>query len=280
MRSAVITTLIVASVLSPQVAAGGAVKICRASEQISVGCSSDGSSVTVTGTQTQPQSPGTSSGPGPSYHGTNPGPGTSAPRYSRPQQNYDTDDCRGVSDLRCVRGAEPGLTPEAPAPAPAAPTISITDLVTLTPATATPIADPSNVGIAGLPTNFVTTASVHTRTGTLFGAPLTARFTPVGYDFAYGDGTTAHTTTPGATWDALGQPQFTPTATSHTYTDRGTYDTTVTIHYTAEIDLGTGWIPLTGTLTIPGPTQQIRIYEAHTALVAHTCTEQPTAPGC
>ncbi len=240
--------------------------------------STDGTSVTVTGTQPGPQYPGSSSNPGSDSGYSNPG--TSAPRYSRPQQNYDTDDCRGVSDLRCVRGAEPGLTPEAPASAPAAPTISITDLVTLTPATATPTADPSNVGIAGLPTNFVTTASVHTRTGTLFGAPLTARFTPVGYDFAYGDGTTAHTTTPGATWDALGQPQFTPTATSHTYTDRGTYDTTVTIHYTAEIDLGTGWIPLTGTLTIPGPTQQIRIYEAHTALVAHTCTEQPTAPGC
>ncbi len=24
----------------------------------------------------------------------------------------------------------------------------------------------------------------------------------------------------------------------------------------------------------------IRIYEAHTMLVAHTCTEDPTGPGC
>jgi len=252
---------------------------CSQGSIVSGGCgvSNDGSSITVTGTQSQSPGSPSSSWP-PSNSGT---PGTSgAPVDTGPSEleRCRADAGRARVCLEPRRRTEPSAP--APASAPAAPTISITDLVTLTPATATPTADPSNVGIAGLPTNFVTTASVHTRTGTLFGAPLTARFTPVGYDFAYGDGTTAHSTTPGATWDALDQPQFTPTATSHIYTDRGTYDTTVTIHYTAEIDLGTGWIPLTGTLTVPGPTQQIRIYEAHTALVAHTCTEQPTAPGC
>jgi hypothetical protein len=270
---AIVTGLLTAA--SPMYAQQGT---CSFEVVLANQCGGSGSSVTVTGTQPSPQHPGSSP-----YPGANPGSsnsGTSGPQYSRPQQNYDTDDCRGVSDLRCVRGAVPGVAPDAPASAPGAPAISITDLVTLSPATATPSADPGNVGIAGLPTNFVTMASVHTRTGTLFGAPLTARFTPVGYDFTYGDGTTAHTTTPGATWDALHQPQFTPTATSHVYDDRGTYDTTVTIHYTAEIDIGTGYIPLAGTLTTPGPTQTIRIYEAHTALVQHTCTEKPTAPGC
>lgn len=41
-----------------------------------------------------------------------------------------------------------------------------------------------------------------------------------------------------------------------------------------------GWFPITGTLTIPGPAQNIRIYEARTALVAHTCAKNPTGPGC
>ncbi|MFF7291142.1 hypothetical protein ACFY9N_01280 [Microbacterium sp. NPDC008134] len=252
------------------------VKTCTAAERSTIGCSNDGSSVTVTGTQPQPQHPGSA----PSGSSAPAGSGAPATQWPTPEQIAAAEACvaQGNSSADCAIWRRIDGGP--PASAPGAPAISITDLVSLSPATATPSADPGNVGIAGLPTNFVTTASVHTRTGTLFGAPLTARFTPVGYDFTYGDGTTAHTTAPGATWDALHQPQFTPTATSHVYDDRGTYDTTVTIHYTAEIDLGTGYIPLTGTLTTPGPTQTIRIYEAHTALVQHTCTERPTAPGC
>ncbi len=94
------------------------------------------------------------------------------------------------------------------------------------------------------------------------------------------DTDTTTTTTGGQTWSALGQATFTPTATSHIYGERGTYDASVTVRYTAEVDLGTGWFPVEGQLSIDGPTQQIRIFEAHTALVARTCVEQPAAPGC
>lgn len=136
------------------------------------------------------------------------------------------------------------------------------------------------MGIAGMPVNFVASASTHTRTGTLFGAPLTARFTPVGYDFHYGDGTTATLSTGGSTWTSLGQAQFTPTATSHVYHSRGSYVADVTVRYTAEVDLGSGWFAVDGELSAPGPAQQVRIFEAFTALVAHTCVERPTAAGC
>ncbi|WP_435745629.1 hypothetical protein [Microbacterium sp. PMB16] len=131
-----------------------------------------------------------------------------------------------------------------------------------------------------MPTNFVAAASAHTRTGALFGAPLTVRFTPIGYDFHYGDGDTASTRAGGQTWSALGQAPFTPTDTSHTYRERGSYDASVSVRYSAEVDLGGGWFVVPGELAIDGPTQQIRIFEAHTALVARTCSEQPTAPGC
>ncbi|MFS0912990.1 hypothetical protein AB3M89_14510 [Microbacterium sp. 179-I 3D2 NHS] len=131
-----------------------------------------------------------------------------------------------------------------------------------------------------MPTNFVGTASTTTIPGTLFGIPLTVRFTPATFHFHYGDGTNLTTTTGGRTWTDLHQAQFTPTPTSHVYRERGTYTARVDISYTAEIDLGTGWIPITGTVTADGPPQPIRIFEAHTALVARTCLEQPTAPGC
>jgi hypothetical protein len=121
---------------------------------------------------------------------------------------------------------------------------------------------------------------VHTQNGTLFNYPIAVRFSPAAYTFVNGDDTTTKSSTGGATWDALRQAQFTPTDTSHTYKERGTYTARVDVSYTAEIDLGSGWFPITGTLNTTGADQQIRIYEAHTALVAHTCKETPNAPGC
>lgn len=163
---------------------------------------------------------------------------------------------------------------------PGTPTITITDLASFTPEPTTLAVEPGNAGIADMPANFLAEAPVRTQTGTLFGIPLTVRFTPIAYDYTYGDGTTATVTSPGRSWADLGQAQFTPTPTSHVYADRGTYNADVDIRYTAEIDFGLGWYPITGELTSDGPVQQIQIFEAHTALVAHTCTEKPTAPGC
>ncbi|WCD92655.1 hypothetical protein [Microbacterium sp. nov. GSS16] len=163
---------------------------------------------------------------------------------------------------------------------PGMPPITITDLASFSPAQGTVVGEPGNLGVVGLPTNFVTEAATHVRSGQLFGFPIDVRFTPVSYTFHYGDGQSQTTSSPGTSWESLGQAQFTPTGTSHTYADRGTYDASVDIAYTAEIDLGVGWFPVEGQLDITGPAQQIRIFEAHTALVARTCAEQPSAPGC
>lgn len=203
------------------------------------------------------------------------------PRTPTPFESclVDWDSYRG-----CWRNSIPS-DPTKPKPpegeaAPELPPITIADLATFSPATGTVVGEPDNLGVAGLPTNFITEAQQHVRSGELFGFPIDVRFTPVSYTFRYGDGETATSSSPGATWESLGQAQFTPTPTSHTYAERGTYDAQVDIAYTAEIDLGVGWFPIDGQLDIPGPTQQIRIYEAHTALVARTCAEQPSAPGC
>lgn len=189
----------------------------------------------------------------------------------------DWDSYRG-----CWQNSIPGedVEPEEGEESPGLPPITITDLASFSPAKGTLLGEPDNLGVAGLPTNFVTEAETHIRSGELFGFPIDVRFTPVSYTFHYGDGESDTTSSSGSSWESLGQAQFTPTDTSHTYTDRGTYDARVDIAYTAEIDLGVGWFPIDGRLDIPGPTQQIRIFEAHTALVAHTCAELPSAPGC
>jgi hypothetical protein len=220
--------------------------------------------------------------------GTNPrtdtdtGPSNDAPDGQSPSAPSRNKLCeRSITHLRvCPKAASP-TDPTEPPPAPlGTPAITVTDLAQFAPEPPTAIGEPDNLGVAGMPVNFVVAASAHTRTGALFGTPLTVRFTPVGYDFRYGDGTTATTTTAGQTWSALGQAPFTPTPTSHTYRGRGTFSAGITVRYTAEVDLGSGWFPVAGELAIDGSSREIRIFEAHTALVARTCIEQPAAPGC
>ena len=180
----------------------------------------------------------------------------------------------------CLREVFPDATPEEIEEFEAIPAITITDLARFAPA-GTPLSgEPDNLGVAGLPTNFVASASVQTQNGDLFGFPIRVRFTPATYSFHYGDGATDSGSEGGTSWASLGQAQFTPTDTSHTYAERGTYDARVDVAYTAEIDLGGGWFSVAGQLSTTGPAQEIRIFEAHTALVANTCAERPSAPGC
>ncbi|WP_295033570.1 hypothetical protein [uncultured Microbacterium sp.] len=167
-------------------------------------------------------------------------------------------------------------------PSPATPGWSVTmsDLARFVPATATVVGEPDNVAVVGLPANFVSSAATETIPGSVLGRALTIRFTPVSYAFDYGDGARRTSTTPGAAWDASGQPQFTPTDTSHVYRKPGIFTVTATVTYSADIDLGAGWIPINGRLTGPPASQQIRVVKAYTALVEGTCMERPRAPGC
>ncbi|WP_424935946.1 hypothetical protein [Arenibacterium sp. S380] len=178
------------------------------------------------------------------------------------------------------RPAEPGAPEEAVTPAPQARPITVADLIRLAPGGAGVGTDPGNVGVAGLPANAVSRATVETVSGTVLGRTVSVRFTPASFDFAYGDGTTATTATGGADWAALGQKPFTPTPTSHVYATRGTYTLAVTVRYAAEVDTGAGWRAIPGTVEGAPSRQEIRIYAARTALVGRTCAENPTGPGC
>jgi len=158
--------------------------------------------------------------------------------------------------------------------------VTISDVARFVPTSATVAGEPDNIAVVGLPANFLSSAKTETIPGMILGRALTIRFTPVNYTFDYGDGEKRTSTTGGTAWDANGQAQFTPTDTSHVYKEPGRYTVTVTVSYTADIDLGTGWIPINGTLNGPPATQEIRVVKAHTALVQNTCVERPTAPGC
>jgi len=161
------------------------------------------------------------------------------------------------------------------------PDVTIEDLASFRPAAPTLTGEPFGFGVVGLPANVVAAASEQRLNGELLGWDVTVRFRPAGYVFDYGDGTTLRTATGGAAWAAAGQPQFTPTATSHTYRARGTYTASARVLYSAAVDFGSGvWRPVPGYVTAESGAYRIEVLEARTALVDRTCAEDPRGPGC
>ena len=156
-----------------------------------------------------------------------------------------------------------------------------TDLVSFSPASATATVEPSGLGIAGMPVNIVASASPQTLHGELFGQPIAVQFDPVAFTFDYGDGTIRDTNTGGQSWEALGVPQFSATTTSHAYANPGDYTVAITVHYGATIQAPDGtWFPVAGTVSATASAHGIRVFEVSTALVQHTCAENPSGPGC
>ena len=161
------------------------------------------------------------------------------------------------------------------------PEVTLADLASFRPATPELTGEPAGFGVVGMPTNLVGAASEQLLSGTLLGWDVTVRFVPAEFVFSHGDGTSATTTTGGASWARLAQAQFTPTATSHVYGDRGTYPVSVTVRYAASVDFGTGrWLPVDGFVTATSGDYDVRVVEVRTALVDETCRENPTGPGC
>lgn len=160
-------------------------------------------------------------------------------------------------------------------------TVRISDLVNIRPVAATGQMEPSGWMLVGLPANFIAQASAHTESGLLLGFAADVHFTPVGYRWDYGDGTARTTTSGGATWAALGLPEFSETATSHTFAASGGYTIAVAVVYTAEYRFaGQGWRSIDGTLAVPQSPLAALAGDARTVLVAEDCIRNPRGPGC
>ncbi|MBA8846854.1 PKD domain-containing protein [Microcella alkalica] len=188
-----------------------------------------------------------------------------------------------AADCSAARPGAHTAPPPADA-APGTPGITIRDVASFRPELATLTSEPSGWAVRGLDANILATGGSSVRTGELFGTVAEVRFTPVAYLFDYGDGSAPlSTSTPGATWEALGLDEFDPTPTSHVYTASGTYTITLLVDYAAEYRVG-GSGPFTaipGTLAIPSPPIEIVVADsAATALVDRDCVSNPRGPGC
>ena len=219
----------------------------------------NGSTVDIGGTR-----PGTGGG------GNGGGSGATDDRGSEPP-TAEPPACVSIPTRVCGPGLRATLVTITP---------TLTDVASFAPASV-PVADePDGIGVVGMPMNFVVGTETHESTGTLFGLPVTVRFTPASVLFTYGDGGTRTAPSGGRTWAQLGLAQFSPTPTSHAYAERGTYTASAVVRYSATVDFGNGWITVPGLLEIPTPATTVSIVEVRTALVDRTCLEDPLGPGC
>ena len=239
----------------------GPESICAVDQQIAGLCSitNSGSSVDIGGTR-----PGAGGGGNSAGNGATDDPGSEPPATTPPE-------CVSIPTRVCGNGFRATLVNITP---------TLTDVASFAPASVPVVDEPDGIGIVGMPMNFVAATDTHQSTGALFGLPVTVRFTPDSVLFTYGDGDTRTAPTGGHTWVQLGLAQFSPTPTSHTYTERGTYTASAVARYTAEVDFGEGWITVPGLLEIPTTATTVSIVEVRTALVDRTCLEDPHGPGC
>ena len=207
--------------------------------------------------------------PGGSSGTENPG-GADVPPADTPTP-APPEPCSSLFPDRCGHIIEVALPPD----------VTIDDLASFRPAAPTAGGEPAGFGVVGLPTNLVAEASEQVIAGSLLGWDVRVRFVPAGFVFDNGDGTTTPSRSGGASWAALGQTQFSPTATSHVYRARGVYTASATVQYSASVDFGSGsWRPVAGFVTARSAGYDIRVVEASTALVDRTCREDPRGPGC
>ncbi len=220
--------------------------------------SAGGGGVDLTGTTTSTR-PGAGATPG--------GDSDDPVRFAYPLPTFDvltdcTGDCvdtwGGLVDFGDPRPARPG-TPAA--------TITIGDVARLLVDRGTLHSEPDGWGVVGTPTNFWVDAQTSVARGTLLGKAVEVRFSPVAYHWVFGDGHTATTSTPGASWAALGQNPLSATATSHVYTERIAASTDVVVAYTAQYRVGGGtWTAVTGAVRASTPDVDVRVVTEATAL--------------
>ncbi|WP_141932356.1 hypothetical protein [Microbacterium sp. SLBN-146] len=215
--------------------------------------SNTGTQVDVSSSQTAPRGSHDSAGDAP------------APRPERSRTPYECSPAIGCREIYTMSSL---------------PEVTADDLASFRPASAFFDTEPEGFAVIGLPTNFVASAGEQELSGELLDWQVTVRFTPVGYLFDYGDGTTQSAAWGGSSWAATGAAQFAPTPTSHIYRNRGSVTPRVTVRYAASVDFGTGWRPVSGVVTATTVGGVIEVLEARTALVEHTCRERPDAAGC
>lgn len=164
---------------------------------------------------------------------------------------------------------------------PGAEPITLSDIASFRPTPGVQYMEPDGWMVPGLDANFYAETAQHVVNGTLLGQPASVRFTPVAFHWDYGDGNAATRSTKGATWAALGIPEFGATPTSHVYSTEGEYTIRLTIDFAAEYRFaGSPFYRIAGVIPLPANELHVTVDGAKTVLVEHDCAANPSGPGC
>ncbi|WP_408899223.1 PKD domain-containing protein [Nocardioides sp. R1-1] len=125
------------------------------------------------------------------------------------------------------------------------------------------IQPPDGLTLVNFATNFYTTATTPIATTiTLLEQAVTLEATPTSYTWDFGDGHTLTTHEPGAPYPDL--------TITHDYQHTGDYQPSLATTYTGRYRIADGpWQTIPDTVTIPGPTQALRVIEAQPKLVGY-----------
>lgn len=159
--------------------------------------------------------------------------------------------------------------------------VTLADIARFRPAPGIQRMEPDGWVVVGLPANVYSIVGTQIVAGELLGQSADVRFTPVAWQWNYGDGAAATLPTRGGTWAALGLREFDATPTSHSYQRAGSYTIRLSIVYRAEYRIAGGpFTPIAGTITLPANELHITASGAKTVLVDRDCTVAPRGPGC
>ena len=171
----------------------------------------------------------------------------------------------GAWDLyaqRCQAPPTPGAAPLV------VPGLSLEDFQRLPlPPGITHIQPDNGYTLINVPTNVYADANPVTLNTTLLGFDVAVRATPATYTWNFGDGTTTvPSTDPGAPYPDL--------RTTHTYTEPGPHDVTLTTACTGEYSVASGpWLPVPGQAQVDTPPVPVDALAGHNRLVADTLND-------
>lgn len=179
---------------------------------------------------------------------------------------YREDDPLTIGEAGWRRTGTLCATPQAAGTTPQVPAFSLAEFQRLPlPAGTSTVEPPTGFVLVNMPTNvYASSTGAVVLDTTLAGIAIQVRATPVrwSWDFGDGQGRIGPTSVPGAAYPALTH--------THTYTERGTYDITMTTHYTGEysLDGGAVWLPVVGEATVTGPPTTVQALAGRNVLVA------------
>ncbi len=156
-------------------------------------------------------------------------------------------------------------TPEAAGTDPVVPAYSSAEFQRLPlPAGTSTVEPPGDYVLVRMPTNVFATATEPVLLDTvLAGIAIQVRATPArwSWDFGDGEGSIGPTDEPGAAYPALTH--------THAYAGRGTYDITMTTHYTGEYTIdGETWLPIPGEAEVDSAPTTVQALAGRNVLVA------------